>query len=502
MNNEQALEELINRYMDGQATAEEVEQLNVRLGAHEEARALFVELLNLDAAIGASAAGWERVENPVAKVQSPIFHRCVAFFRLRPVRWAAAAALMAVLFAGAFWRWSSEPLSVALARLSDVSEPVWVDNATAPMVGSALGRQSLNLVSGAAQITFDSGVVLTLTGPADLELQSRDQVMLRCGGVSLYVPVAGHGFTVLSPRGRIIDLGTEFALDVDEKGGSRVHVINGSVRVEQEKSNSRASTQLTAGYSAQLNSSAPPLITQMPLLIDRFEGPDGAALNADLPRRQKGGRLVAEYRDMGPLTPARIQDGMLGLPVEGHPQHDLGIGRVMLARDFRELIGRRYTIAFKARLPEMGVGKNDTWVAFLLWDGEGGETLPLAFNPSASLALMFSTRWQAACNVGGVTYPREGMSYRVFERDESAGGPYQVVLAVDETRQGGAVADVTVNGLRIVTDMPVRFGKSRHVGFHTYMYLSDRSRGIAQIDDLTVSLESAGTPVVQSQASR
>ena len=49
-------EVLVNRYMDGQATAEEVQRLNERLRSDAEARNSFAELLNLDSTLGALLA--------------------------------------------------------------------------------------------------------------------------------------------------------------------------------------------------------------------------------------------------------------------------------------------------------------------------------------------------------------------------------------------------------------------------------------------------------------
>ena len=52
-------EALMQRYLDGQATAEEISVLNEELRRSPEARQRFLDLTNLDSALAAQAAGWE-----------------------------------------------------------------------------------------------------------------------------------------------------------------------------------------------------------------------------------------------------------------------------------------------------------------------------------------------------------------------------------------------------------------------------------------------------------
>ena len=52
------LETLTQRYLDGTITVEEMASFNGMLLADEKARREFTELLNLDSALAATAAGW------------------------------------------------------------------------------------------------------------------------------------------------------------------------------------------------------------------------------------------------------------------------------------------------------------------------------------------------------------------------------------------------------------------------------------------------------------
>ena len=43
------------------------------------------------------------------------------------------------------------------------------------------------------------------------------------------VPVPAHGFTVHSPQGKVVDLGTEFGVSVDGPGTTSVRVFSGDL---------------------------------------------------------------------------------------------------------------------------------------------------------------------------------------------------------------------------------------------------------------------------------
>jgi len=87
----------------------------------------------------------------------------------------------------------------------------------------------LRLERGLAEIEFDQGARVILQGPAGLELLSGSKVRLAHGTLTARVPAGARGFTVVSPGGRVVDLGTEFGLTVDEAGATTVRVFTGEV---------------------------------------------------------------------------------------------------------------------------------------------------------------------------------------------------------------------------------------------------------------------------------
>ena len=87
----------------------------------------------------------------------------------------------------------------------------------------------LRLGLGLAEIEFDRGARVIMQGPAGLELISGSSARLRYGTLTARVPAFARGFTVLSPGGKVVDLGTEFGLSVDDGGTTTVRVFKGEV---------------------------------------------------------------------------------------------------------------------------------------------------------------------------------------------------------------------------------------------------------------------------------
>jgi hypothetical protein len=89
--------------------------------------------------------------------------------------------------------------------------------------------QRINLAQGLLQFTFDSGAKVVLQGPATFTPQSGMDAELALGKVSAVVPEPARGYTVTTPTAEIVDLGTEFGLDVEEDGSTELHVLEGDV---------------------------------------------------------------------------------------------------------------------------------------------------------------------------------------------------------------------------------------------------------------------------------
>jgi hypothetical protein len=123
---------------------------------------------------------------------------------------------------------SSEPSLVAtLTRLEDC---VWRHEDSAMSYGQQLYEGArIELQQGVARVTFESGAVATLEGPCDFVVDNVLHGTIHRGRVSVTAPKRAYGFRIRSPNSEVIDLGTEFGVAVDERGGSEVHVFSGEV---------------------------------------------------------------------------------------------------------------------------------------------------------------------------------------------------------------------------------------------------------------------------------
>lgn len=98
-------------------------------------------------------------------------------------------------------------------------------------VGQPITEKHLRLTSGIAEVTFASGAVVSIEGPAKLRLDSPMKCFSHQGKLAANCPPSAHGFTVRFRGGRVVDLGTEFALDTRSEGKTKVHVLSGEVIV-------------------------------------------------------------------------------------------------------------------------------------------------------------------------------------------------------------------------------------------------------------------------------
>jgi hypothetical protein len=89
------------------------------------------------------------------------------------------------------------------------------------------------LSSGLLEISYDTGAKVVLEGPAIYQVKSKNSGLLSVGKLTGRVEaLTARGFSVHTPTAVITDLGTEFGVEVDNKGITSSHVFRGRVRVQ------------------------------------------------------------------------------------------------------------------------------------------------------------------------------------------------------------------------------------------------------------------------------
>ena len=224
--------ELCGALVDDTIDAAQRNRLAEMLATSEDARRFYVRAMSLSASLH-EYAGEMQAEAP----DVPANERPAA------VRWTvgalAAAAVMAFAFVlGGLLKGDRIGDAVALekdgdesvAQISGAKNCEWHGSALQP--GDNLRRgQRIELVSGFAEITFDSGAQVTIEGPATLLVNSEWEAALDRGTLKAIVPAEAIGFHIANPAVDVVDPGTEFSVVADFGGAREVFVTKGAIEV-------------------------------------------------------------------------------------------------------------------------------------------------------------------------------------------------------------------------------------------------------------------------------
>ena len=112
--------------------------------------------------------------------------------------------------------------------------------------GDILMPGAIHLAGGLARIEFFSGATVLLEGDAELEIVSAWAAKFGKGKIRVSVPPPAEGFRISTPGMELIDIGTEFAVNLDDNGAAEVHVFEGEVEAYPE---GKPMTLLTEGKS-------------------------------------------------------------------------------------------------------------------------------------------------------------------------------------------------------------------------------------------------------------
>jgi hypothetical protein len=110
--------------------------------------------------------------------------------------------------------------------------------------------EPLSIASGTMELELNTGTTLVVVGPADWSVDGQNRVSLRAGKLLARVPQQAIGFTVETPTAKIVDLGTEFDVEVSESGTTEVQVSKGKVELHPGRPTSAASMPLPITLSA------------------------------------------------------------------------------------------------------------------------------------------------------------------------------------------------------------------------------------------------------------
>lgn len=269
------LEQLIAAWLDGRISESDSERLQQQLRQSAEARSTFREFASLDTVLRDIASGdtesssgmsiipdqADRDTDPVTEKAQPNPGRHnpgrhnpgrLDLWNHGSATWIqlACAAVVLIMVGGIAYQFGKvetgrPPVSISAEyRPERVAEQTiagyatlrrgtgiqWTEGASSYREGDVLPAGVLEFQDGIAEIDFFCGAALIVEGPAKLDLESDWSVRLVAGRLRANVPPAARGFVVKAADSEIIDLGTEFALDVGPDN-VRVEVVEGEVEL-------------------------------------------------------------------------------------------------------------------------------------------------------------------------------------------------------------------------------------------------------------------------------
>jgi hypothetical protein len=161
------------------------------------------------------------------------------------------------------------PSGSAVATITGTSDAEW----SAPAHKSAIRNQkseitrgeSLELASGLVELKLKQGAKLVIEGPAEWMIDGENNATLRRGKLVASVPKQAIGFELKTPTAVIVDLGTEFGVEVRDSGATDLHVLQGiveSTRVHdgEPDPSGLAPIRLRAGQAIQFNTRNEPAV--------------------------------------------------------------------------------------------------------------------------------------------------------------------------------------------------------------------------------------------------
>lgn len=120
------------------------------------------------------------------------------------------------------------------ARITGLVGVEWANESVPHKIDLDGSSNEIAIKSGLVEVTYASGVCVTLEGPALYTVNGSEAGRLAMGKLYTTVPKGAEGFKVHYSGGIVEDLGTEFAMDALPDGRMEVGVFSGKVKLHSE----------------------------------------------------------------------------------------------------------------------------------------------------------------------------------------------------------------------------------------------------------------------------
>ncbi len=276
-------QELIDDYLDGLLDEAGMQELEDHLRADPSARQYFVRYARLhtdlyleararDAASRAlqhleqlSQTSESEIRNPKSDIRKPAtdetrmkhkkdskksFVRVFSTFHPWSRTTAVAAGLLIAIVAGGLlaraWIGAGRTEDeTAVAWLVNAQDCTWSDPG---LTGNLQAGTVLKIERGLAEFHFQCGARIILEGPCEVQLLSSRSARLVSGKLTARVPAEAVGFEVLSPHGKVVDLGTEFGVRSSD-GLTEIYVFEGKVEAQPQQTSGVSNDPGTGAFT-------------------------------------------------------------------------------------------------------------------------------------------------------------------------------------------------------------------------------------------------------------
>jgi len=158
-----------------------------------------------------------------------------------------------------------QPAPLDVAKVTDCSDDCqwYFDQGSQSRRGIAEGVRAgdtIRVTSGRVKLLFTSGTEVTLHAPGLFQVISDMRTRVLLGKVTARIAKGAEGFSVMTPRGTVIDLGTEFGLEVNERGATDLVVFKGAVNFDYvgQDTDTACRQRLQTGEGLHLDASGTP----------------------------------------------------------------------------------------------------------------------------------------------------------------------------------------------------------------------------------------------------
>lgn len=247
------LHELLDGLVENNLSKDKISRLEKWIEGNEDVRMHYIEFMDMSSSLCHYAD--ELISDDTDDFPDERQNNTIPFWR--PILSVAAVIVFGFFFIQDFKLndGQSSPIKVVNNTVSDdpeslVSDDIILDSVAVltksvgviwdetanfrPNLGDTLEPSNLKLSNGLAQVEFLQGATVVLEGPVDFSIINPNEGSLTVGKLRAIVPEVATGFTISVPKGRVIDLGTDFGLHVHAGGSTELFVYKGNVVYEGE----------------------------------------------------------------------------------------------------------------------------------------------------------------------------------------------------------------------------------------------------------------------------